>query len=187
MPRVAAALLTTLALAGCQGSDQSGWTADQPVAVSSVGTPVAVSGVAQPVAVSGVAQPVAVSGVAQPVAVSGVTEPVAISSVAAPVRLVRPELDPERIETGDDTSGATVSCGISTTCQELIAGPFILTDVIATGTFYLRAHPPQGGARWSMTVYNTTSLTGARLAVRGGEKLVLQRISGALTWSGFRP
>lgn len=188
MKRLIPVLLTTVALAGCQGSDRSTWSADQPVTVSSVGAPVAVSGIGQPVTIAGVAQPVAIAGVAQPVAVSAVLEPVAISSVAAPVRLVRPDLDPERIVSGSDASGTVVPCLL--TCREVLSGPFVLTDLVIgqTSGVWVAVGPSLAAPRWRGHFPLNTSIAGGRFAVREGEKLYFESVESAgFVWSGFRP
>lgn len=190
MRRLAAISLAT-ALAACQGVDRTvALNPDQSVAVTSVAAPVAVSAIDRPVTIAGVAQPVAISGVTQAVTVSTVMEPVTISSVAAPVRLVRPELDPDRIESGNGASGTETTCGLLH-CTELVRGPFILTDLIVgnqnSATVHARA--ASGPPRWSSGSFSSnTTVTGARFAVRSGEVLLLESvIPTGVTWSGFRP
>jgi len=164
LPSVAATLAAALAAcSSTKSSDATGGTAaglpvqvtvasissavtvsevQRPVIVSAVQGPVAVAGVADPVVVSGVATPVSVSEVQAPVTISSVRDPVSISSIASPVvvtgavAIPRPENDPERIETGDLSSANSIACngaeGIF--CQALVAGPFVLTDLVATSS-----------------------------------------------------
>lgn len=173
-------VLASSVIAGCSGTDRV-----------DVGNSVAVSSIADPVAVSSVAQPISVSGIAQAVAVSGIGSPVAISSVDAPIAVIRPELDPDHIESGTESSGTPISC-YPFTCQEIATGPFVLTDALLSGSMSvtLIAGASVAAPRWQISVYNENHrFTGARFAVRTGEKLYLQRAgdSGDFAWSGFRP
>ena len=171
--------LACAVLAGCSGSDRASGLSGNVVAVSSIG---------EPVAVSGVSQPVAISRVAQPVAVSAIESPVTISS-SSPLAVLRPELDPERIENGTELSGTPFDCIWTVDCREVASGPFVLTDVVASSSTTVRfsAGPSFSAPRWQFLAGANATITGARFAVRAGEKLYLEPIAGTVVWSGFRP
>ena len=149
------------------------------VEVSTVRDPISVSAVAQPIAVSSVAEPVAVSAVAQPVAVSGIASPVTVGPVTlagpvtlgGPIVMARPELDPDRIESGDQQNGKPASCRITfSPCTMLAAGPFILTDAILTHgdvTLFATADPTSAPPRWTLTLTDNVRAGYASLQTSG--------------------
>jgi hypothetical protein len=129
---------------------------EQPIAVSVVEQPITVSSVTGPVAISSVAQPVAVSGIASPVTVAPITlaGPVTLSG---PIVVTRPELDPDRIETGDQNAGNPVACATPLfPCKVLVTGPFILTDAILTrgdAKLFATSDPTDTSAlRWTLSL-----------------------------------
>jgi hypothetical protein len=209
-------------------------TVRDPVSVSAVAQPIVVSSVTAPVAILSVASPVAVSSIAQPVAVTGIASPVTVAPITiagpvtlgGPIAMTRPELDPDRIESGDQHSGDPVSCSVTfAPCKVLAVGPFILTDVILTQgdtVLFATADPMNSTPRWKLSLTDhvrsgydvlhttgsistptgtnyanlstsvpgsTSAMTGARLAVRTGEKLYVsgEGAYATFTWSGFRP
>jgi hypothetical protein len=162
---------------------------------------------------------------------------VSVAAIQAPVTVTldRPELDPDRIETGTERGGTAVTCYWNHECRMLAEGPFVLTDIVVEPSrvyneydrpsvrFFAFTGNPNTSAspRWELTLgdrdegqWRTTgssgggsvytdstaigsrhyAITGARFAVRTGEKLYLDLSDGssglstiAVTWSGFRP
>ncbi|ACL67007.1 hypothetical protein A2cp1_3680 [Anaeromyxobacter dehalogenans 2CP-1] len=136
-----------------------------PVEVASVSSPVTVAQVTAPITVADIASPITVAGIATPVTVAGIQGPVTVAAGDTPVvvSLPRPELDPERIETGTWNGATASTCTGGEPCARLIDGPFVLTDVLVrpdrpalfadppTATLSVRsATDPLAAPRWGI-------------------------------------